>query len=287
MRNAFSQVTRSAWLLVLSFLLALAWNAPAQTNDVGNDLRALIVKVQTRLKQLKDQKQNPSAANLASDLQAFDDLLAKHPGEKTDAVGNILMSKALIYLQSLNDTVNGRQTVLRLQRDFPDTAPAKQAGAILAQIDRQEAAQKIRTSLVQGAPAPTFEAKDINGKAISLVDKRGQIVLLSFWASWSTPSVFEIPLLKKNYEDFHAQGFEIIGVSLDYDIQRMKNLVAEKELTWPQCCDGLGVTNKIVLQYGVRALPSNFLIDREGKIIGRDLHGENLTKAVAAALPKK
>ena len=97
----------------------------------------------------------------------------------------------------------------------------------------------------------------------------------------------ELPNVTKTYEAHHAKGFEIIGISLDKDQKKLESFTQQKNMTWPQYFDGLGWQNRLAQQYGVNSIPATYLLDREGKIIAKDLRGDALEAAVAAALAKK
>ena len=86
------------------------------------------------------------------------------------------------------------------------------------------------------------------------------------------------------YETYHPKGLEMIGVSLDQDRMRLSGFVVQKKLAWPRFCDGGGWNNKLALQYGVTGLPANFLLDREGKVVAKNLRGKPLAEAVAKTL---
>ena len=97
----------------------------------------------------------------------------------------------------------------------------------------------------------------------------------------------EIPNVVATYQKYHDQGFEIIGVSLDQDRQKLLDYTREQDMTWPQYFDGQGWGNKLAAKYGIESIPATFLLDGNGKIIGRDLRGDELTAAVAKALGGK
>jgi thiol-disulfide isomerase/thioredoxin len=99
----------------------------------------------------------------------------------------------------------------------------------------------------------------------------GKVVLVDFWATWCGPCVAELPNVKKAYQDLHAKGFEIVGISLDRDKERLTKFLAENEMTWPQYFDGLQWQNKISTQYGINSIPSMWLVDKKG--ILRDMNG--------------
>jgi peroxiredoxin len=88
------------------------------------------------------------------------------------------------------------------------------------------------------------------------------------------------------YNKYHDKGFEIIGISLDQDQAKLTNFTKSMNMTWPQIFDGQGWGNKLAVKYGIESIPATFLLDGEGKIIGRDLRGEELQAAVAKALAK-
>jgi len=134
---------------------------------------------------------------------------------------------------------------------------------------------------------PDFAVKDLAGNPLSLANYKGKVVLLDFWATWCGPCMAELPNVVKAYETHHPKGFEIIGVSLDEDPDTLKDFLKTKKIPWVQHCDGKAWEGKLPAQYGVHKIPTTFLLDRTGKIIARDLRGEELDAAVAKALAAK
>ena len=129
-----------------------------------------------------------------------------------------------------------------------------------------------------GHPALDFEATDLEGKALSLERYRGQVVLLDFWATWCGPCITEMPNVKKTYETYKDQKFQIIGISLDRSMEPLKAYIEKEGLGWVHYWD---TTNKVSSRYRVQAIPSTFLIDGEGVIRKTNLRGAALKKAVA------
>lgn len=268
--------------LALTSLLCCLWPAVGQdASTAASDLKALVTKVQDKLREGKK-----TQAELAPELKAFDALIAKHKDEKTDDTAQIVLMKAMLYLQILDNTDKGLELLEQLKRDYPDTKPGKSTDAIVANIKQQEPGKKIQRSLVEGATFPDFDEKDLAGKSLSVGNYKGKVVLIDFWATWCGPCVGELPNVVKTYEKNHDKGFEIIGVSLDQDEQRLRNFTKEKQMTWPQFFDGKGWGNKLAQKYGIQSIPATFLLNSEGKIIGRDLRGEALEQAVTKALAK-
>jgi len=150
--------------------------------------------------------------------------------------------------------------------------------------ESEEKANKIQASLVEGAAFPAFDEKDASGNPLSLAAFGGKTVLVDFWATWCGPCRGEVPNVVATYKKYHSKGFEIVGVSLDQDKQKMLDYTSQQGMVWRQFFDGQGWKNKLAVQYGVQSIPATFLLDGKGKIIGKDLRGEALTAAVGKAV---
>jgi len=263
----------------------LLWSSPvlaAESNEVAKELQELITKVQGKLK-----AGDRTEAALTDELKGFDALLEKHKAGKTDDVAQILFMKAQLYLQVFDNSEKGVELINQLKREFPDSKQGKNADKILENVKKQEAAQKIRSTLIEGSKFPDFDEKDVEGKPFNLAAYKGKVVLVDFWATWCGPCVAELPNVMQAYEKHHANGFEIIGISLDSDQAKLDKFTKEKKLPWQQYFDGQGWNNKLSTKYGVNSIPATYLLDGEGKIIAKNLRGDDLEQAVAKALAKK
>ena len=129
-----------------------------------------------------------------------------------------------------------------------------------------------------GKPALDFHVTDVNGEALSLEQYRGQVVLLDFWATWCPPCIAEIPNVKKTYEKYKDQKFQIVGISLDRSKEPLEAYIEKEGLAWLHYWDNIGKVSNL---YKVQAIPSTFLIDGEGVIRKTNLHGHALEHAVA------
>lgn len=141
-----------------------------------------------------------------------------------------------------------------------------------------------------GVQAPDFSSKTIDGKEISLSSYKGKYVLVDFWASWCMPCRAQNPGLVKIYNKYKDQNFKVLGVSLDAG-KRGKEMwlkaIAMDKLPWEQVSDLKDGFNSAYCQlYQIIAVPTSFLIDPSGKIIGKNLHGAELEAKLAEVLPK-
>jgi peroxiredoxin len=246
------------------------------------EVRDLTVKLQTRV-----QQGDNTESSLADILKEFDALLAKHKGETTEAVANILTTKARVYLEVLHDPDKAAETFKQIKRDFPLTKAGQNMDQMIDSVQTTIVKERIRRSLVEGAKFPDFSEKDVNGQPLSVANFKGKVVLIDFWATWCPPCMIELPGLLKVYEQYHSQGLEIIGVSLDEDPQKLQQFLRQSNIPWPQYCDGKQYDNKLAEKCGVWFVPTSYLLDGEGKIIAKDLRETALTQAIARALVKK
>jgi thiol-disulfide isomerase/thioredoxin len=142
----------------------------------------------------------------------------------------------------------------------------------------QEQIQKLRGPLPLGEEAPNIVEKDPEGKERSLRDLRGKVVLIDFWASWCGPCRRENPHVVELYKKYKDKGFEILGVSLDTDRARWVDAIAKDGLTWPQVSDLRGWSSAPGQLYGVSSIPFTVLLDKDGKVIAKQLRGALLTQ---------
>jgi peroxiredoxin len=139
-----------------------------------------------------------------------------------------------------------------------------------------------------GAMAPDFIQNDVNGVPVRLSSFKGKYVLIDFWASWCGPCRQENPNVVRTYNKYKNKNFTILGVSLDRENGKSAWLAAIKNdgLTWTQVSDLKYWNNLAAAVYGVRSIPQNFLIDPTGKIVAKDLRGDDLDNKLAELLGK-
>jgi len=112
-------------------------------------------------------------------------------------------------------------------------------------------------------PAPNFTLKSIDGKNVKLSELRGEVVMVNFWASWCGPCRQEMPILDAMYEEYQDLGFTILGVNVEEDPNAAKKLLKSIPVTFPILLDG---ENSVSKDYDVVAMPSTFMVDRDGNL---------------------
>jgi peroxiredoxin len=136
-----------------------------------------------------------------------------------------------------------------------------------------------------GAQAPYFELPDSNNVLHPVTEYRGKYVLVDFWASWCVPCRKENPGLVKAWQQYKKQGLEIISISLDTNKPQWLDAAQKDNLTWLQLCDLNASHGPVPGLYGVHAIPQNFLLDKEGRIVAKNLRGQHLFEVLETYFP--
>lgn len=135
------------------------------------------------------------------------------------------------------------------------------------------------TSIKVGDSAPDFTARNPAGNPVSLEEilkKEGDYTLVEFWASWCPNCQEEMPHLVKVYEEFHEEGLNIVGISIDNNKSEWENAIAEYGMEWTQISNLNEWQDPIVRDYGVQSIPTNFLLDKNGNVLAINLNSDEL-----------
>lgn len=138
-----------------------------------------------------------------------------------------------------------------------------------------------------GNKAPNFAANSPEGKKVFLKESLGKVTIVDFWASWCGPCRAENPNVVALYNEFHKQGLNIIGVSLDKDAAKWKDAIAKDGLTWPHVSNLKFWEEPIAKLYNVESIPATFILDAKGTIVAKDLRGDALRAKVQELLSAK
>lgn len=135
-----------------------------------------------------------------------------------------------------------------------------------------------------GQMAPDIRLPDPAGNELALSALKGKVVLIDFWASWCGPCRKEMPNVVKAYAKYKNKGFEIFGVSLDKEKENWVEAIKSDGITWPQVSDLQFWNSEVVRLYSIEGIPYTVLLDREGRIIAKNLRGAELDKKLAEVL---
>jgi len=153
--------------------------------------------------------------------------------------------------------------------------------AALPQIVTLKERVNVMKAVGIGQQAPDFTMNDVDDKPVSLSSKLGtKLLLVDFWAAWCNPCRQENPNVVRVYNEFNKKGFDVLGVSLDQKKEAWLKAIEDDKLTWTHLSDLQYWNNAAAKLYAVNSIPANFLLDETGKIVGRNLRGDDLYNKV-------
>jgi peroxiredoxin len=169
---------------------------------------------------------------------------------------------------------------------YPESPRVKQLYNYVLSAKAQEKRDRLIRQLEENAEEtiPEINEKNINGDEIALSSLKDKVILLSFWASWNEASRKENERLKAIYNKYNDQGFEIYQVSLDRSKVLWENAIVKNELPWINVSDLRYTDSYPARLYNIRQLPANYLISKDGAIIGKNLFGEMLADKLEEVL---
>ncbi len=207
------------------------------------------------------------------------DAMLERKGTKLDITDMMVMSRAGMVAQG----VLGPEKAMELYEKYIEKASAADNENLVRQVSGLK--NSLRALKLPGTEL-NFTAKLLDGTEFDAASLKGKVVLVDFWATWCGPCVAEIPNVKKAYAAYHAKGFEVVGISLDHDMDKLTKFLEEKEIPW------LGVHNDTTLMdgmkmtdyCGVTGIPTMILLDKDGKILSISARGAALEKLLKEQL---
>lgn len=250
------------------------------SNKENNTLQAILKSYYQQLKPLGDSLQAKMANKDTANLQPLEARYMQLEQSQNSEVMRFIQSNtksyvavfyAFLFFNNSNNTVAIDGVYSKLDK----TVQSSYFGTKLKEIS-----DRIKSADVIGKPAPDFTLQTPDNKSISLSSLKGKYVLVDFWASWCGPCRKENPNVVKAYNQFKDKNFTILGVSLDEDKAAWQAAIAKDKLTWTHVSDLKGWQSSVVAPYNIEAIPANFLLDKDGKIIAKNLRGEDLVNTL-------
>lgn len=186
---------------------------------------------------------------------------------------------ALILERFLNQKTLPRNEVKEIFSTYSDRIRSSKSGINVSNIVNAP----VNPTAI-GEIAPLFDGPTPTGDRIALESFRGKVVIIDFWASWCRPCRIENPNLVRLYKRMHDKGLEIVGVSLDRNKASWERAIADDGLTWNHVSNLQYWADPIAQLYSVRAIPAAFVLDREGRIVAKNLRGAQLDAKIEALL---
>lgn len=237
-----------------------------------------IAKMQQTCDSLRRNSRYGSASKLNDSIQQLKEGMETARKSFLADNDNLLAAQLMLMLVEQNDMALTEEKAI--YDALGEGAKQSRSGQIL----KERVARLTRTSA--GKLAPDFTLPMPDGKLFTLSKMKGKIKIVDFWASWCGPCRLNNPILRQLYTQFHAQGLEIVNVSLDEKRDRWLAAVEKDGLTWTQVSSLKGWKDEVARLYSVSAIPAIFILDSDNHILASGLHGEALRAFIVKQFEK-
>lgn len=239
----------------------------------------IMMDFQKETKVLNDEYMKAKTTNRQDKAQKIEEKFFALQAENTEKI------KALIREMGTSITAFHAINYINVDDEFPfiDTLATKFHKALPNHKYTRELVEYVNSlrTLAIGQEAPEITLPNPDGQMISLSSLRGNVVMIDFWAAWCRPCRMENPNVVKAYKKYHDKGFEVFGVSLDRNKEDWVDAIEKDGLVWNHVSDLQYFNSEAARLYNINAIPATYLIDREGKIIAKNLRGKALEEKLA------
>ncbi|SEW08552.1 Peroxiredoxin [Chitinophaga sp. YR573] len=260
--------------------------ASAKNKSLTDDMRTL-----DSLHQVKtpDSILQPKVAALQAKEKELEQYVL-HSATTTKSPAVAVFALSMVNTQTI---LADKSIVADAKKRFPTNTLLASLTSKLTEIEQKGAAQQMgadeqedanMTSVKIGQEAPDFSLPDLSGKKVSLSSFRGKYVLVDFWASWCKPCRMENPNVVKAYNEYKNKNFTVLGVSLDKKKEAWADAIKTDGLTWNHVSDLQFWESAVVPLYGINSIPTNMLLDPQGKVVAVGLRGEALEAKLSELL---
>ena len=244
-------------------------------NTLRTEMETKVANWNKQVAAATEKKDNKKVAQIEQEYQVAEQDVVTKVKTMLPEMGTSLVSLfALNFINIDSDFATYDALAQRFEKENPNSPHAKSLIGRVARIK----------GVSVGAPAPEISLNDTTGTPIPLSSLRGKYVLIDFWASWCGPCRAENPNVVRMYNKYKDKGFAIYSVSLDQAKANWTKAIRNDNLTWTHVSDLKFWQSAAAQQYGVQAIPATFLLDKDGKIIAKNLRGDALEQKLEEVL---